>query len=82
MTMSKRLGVVLLVGAMGFLGFELGGRLSIPGIYSSSRLPRPSLGALSLPSAWLGSHGARRGAAQREYIAVRARCSSVPGGCV
>ena len=34
MTMSKRLGVVLLVGAIGLLGFELGGRLSIPGIYS------------------------------------------------
>ena len=34
MTMSKRLGVVLLVGAIGLLGFELGGRLSILGIHS------------------------------------------------
>jgi hypothetical protein len=34
MTMSKRFGVVLLAGAIGLLGFELGGRLSIPGIHS------------------------------------------------
>jgi hypothetical protein len=34
MTMSKRLGVVLLVGTVGLLGFELGGRLSIPGMHS------------------------------------------------
>ena len=34
MTMSKRLGVVLLLGAFGLLGLELGGQLSMPGIYS------------------------------------------------
>jgi hypothetical protein len=34
MTMLKRLGVVLVVGAIGLLGLELGGQLSMPGIYS------------------------------------------------
>ena len=32
--MLKRFGIVLLVGAIGLLGLELGGRLSIPGIPS------------------------------------------------
>jgi hypothetical protein len=34
MTMSKRLGVVLLVGAISLLGVQLGGRLLVPGIHS------------------------------------------------
>jgi hypothetical protein len=34
MTMSKRLGVVLLVGATGLFGAQLGGRLLVPGVHS------------------------------------------------
>ena len=34
MTMSKRLGLVVLVGSMGLIAFELGGWHSIPGIDS------------------------------------------------
>jgi hypothetical protein len=34
MTMSRRFCIVLLVGAIGLVGFELGERLSIPGIHS------------------------------------------------
>jgi len=34
MTISKRCGVVLLVGAIGYFGLELGERLSVPGIHS------------------------------------------------
>jgi len=34
MTVSKRFGVVLLAGAIGFFGLALGERLSIPGIHS------------------------------------------------
>ncbi len=33
MTTSKRLGIVLLVGAIGFLGLQLGERLLVPGIH-------------------------------------------------
>jgi hypothetical protein len=33
MTMTKRLGVVLLVGAIGLLGVQLAGRLLVPGIH-------------------------------------------------
>jgi hypothetical protein len=32
MTVSKRCGVVLLTGAIGFFGLALGERLSVPGI--------------------------------------------------
>jgi hypothetical protein len=32
MTMSKRFGVALLAGAIGFFGLALGERLSVPGI--------------------------------------------------
>ena len=34
MTMSKRFGIVLLAGAIGFFGLTLGERLSVPGIRS------------------------------------------------
>ena len=34
MTVSKRFGVVLLTGAIGFFGMALGERLSVPGIHS------------------------------------------------
>jgi len=34
MTISKRCGIVLLVGAIGYFGLELGERLSVPGIHS------------------------------------------------
>ena len=34
MTVSKRFGVVLLAGAIGFFGLALGERLSVPGIHS------------------------------------------------
>jgi hypothetical protein len=34
MTVSKRLGVALLAGILGFFGLALGERLSIPGIHS------------------------------------------------
>lgn len=34
MTVSKRFGVVLLAGAIGFFGLALGERLSVPGIRS------------------------------------------------
>ena len=34
MTVSKRFGIVLLAGAIGFFGLELGERLSVPGIRS------------------------------------------------
>jgi hypothetical protein len=34
MTVSKKLGMVLLAGAVVFCGLELGERLSIPGIHS------------------------------------------------
>ena len=34
MIISKRCGVVLLVGAIGYFGLELGERLSVPGIHS------------------------------------------------
>ena len=33
MTMSKRFGIVLLVGTIGLVGFELGERLSVPGVH-------------------------------------------------
>ena len=33
MTISRRLGIVLLVGATGLLGVQLGGRLLVPGIH-------------------------------------------------
>jgi hypothetical protein len=34
MTVLQRLGIILLVGAMGLTGLELGERLGIPGIHS------------------------------------------------
>ena len=34
MTVSKRFGIVLLVGAIGLFGLELGKRLAVPGIRS------------------------------------------------
>ena len=34
MTMSKRLGIIVLAGIIGLSGLELGERLSIPGIHS------------------------------------------------
>ena len=34
MTMSKRLAIVLLIGAIGAVGFEIGGRHAIPGVQS------------------------------------------------
>jgi hypothetical protein len=34
MTMPKRVSIVVLVGAIGLIGFALGGRLSIPGVHS------------------------------------------------
>jgi hypothetical protein len=34
MTMSKRFGILVLVGAIGLFAFELGGRLSVPGVHS------------------------------------------------
>ena len=34
MTVSKRLGIILLAGIIGLGGLELGERLSIPGIHS------------------------------------------------
>jgi hypothetical protein len=34
MTISKRLSIVVFVGAIGLIGFELGGRLAIPGVHS------------------------------------------------
>ena len=34
MTISKRCGIVQLVGAIGYFGLELGERLSVPGIHS------------------------------------------------
>jgi hypothetical protein len=33
MTTSTRFGILILGGAMGLIAFELGGRLSIPGVY-------------------------------------------------
>ncbi len=46
MTTSKRLSIVLLVGAIGFLGLQLGGRVLVPGIHSfvstaQARIGRP-----------------------------------------
>jgi hypothetical protein len=32
--MSKRFGILVLTGAIGLIAFELGGRLSIPGVYN------------------------------------------------
>jgi hypothetical protein len=34
MTMSKRFGILVLVGVIGLFAFELEGRLSIPGVHS------------------------------------------------
>ncbi len=34
MTVSKRLGIILLAGIIGLGAFELGERLSIPGVHS------------------------------------------------
>ena len=34
MTMSKRFSVLVVVGITGLIAFELGGRLSIPGVHS------------------------------------------------
>jgi hypothetical protein len=34
MTMSKRLAIVLLIGAIGAVGFEIAGRHAIPGVPS------------------------------------------------
>ena len=34
MTMSKRFSVLVVVGIIGLIVFELGGRLSIPGVHS------------------------------------------------
>jgi hypothetical protein len=34
MTMSKRFSVLVVVGIIGLIAFELGGRLSIPGVHS------------------------------------------------
>ena len=34
MTLSKRIGILVLVGAIGLVAFELGERLSIPGVHS------------------------------------------------
>ena len=42
--MLKRFGIVLLVGAIGLLGLELGGRLSIPGIPSIVSTARAVVG--------------------------------------
>ena len=32
--MSNRFGILVLTGAIGLIAFELGGRLSIPGVYN------------------------------------------------
>ena len=34
MTISKRFGILVLIGAIGLVAFELGERLSIPGVHS------------------------------------------------
>ncbi len=34
MTTSKRLSIVLVAGAIGFLGLQFGGRLLVPGLHS------------------------------------------------
>jgi hypothetical protein len=34
MTLSKRFSVLVVVGIIGLIAFELGGRLSIPGVHS------------------------------------------------
>lgn len=34
MTMSKRFGILVLAGAVGLVAFQLGERLSIPGVHS------------------------------------------------
>ena len=72
MTMSKRFGILVLVGAIGLFAFELGGRLSVPGVHSIAS-DRPCRRRTSAHSGQRGrgSRGVRRGAARRAFTTAK-----------
>ena len=55
MTMSKRFGILVLVGAIGLFAFELGGRLSVPGVHSIVSTAQAVVGRPLTPVSVAGS---------------------------
>ena len=60
------LGIVLLGGAMGLVAFELGGRLSIPGVHGIVSTAEAVVGRPLTPVS--GARGVRRDAARPVFI--------------
>ena len=67
MTMSKRFGILVLVGAIGLIAFELGGRLSIPGVHSIVSTAQAVVGRPLTPVSVAG-------VARRTIAALRGGC--------